>query len=182
MLLGGKWLASIPILQVLAWSVGPIYMSNVMGITLDSMARLKTKLRIQASVFGILLLLMLYASRTGKVTDIALAIVAAEWVRLCMMSWTLIRLLRIDRIDSLRIATGVSIIAATSATMVYVASHVLFHDQSVFSQLFGEVLFGAIGLGAGFLLSRPVISKNPAVTYLAGRIPLVAKILGVRRI
>ena len=176
-LLGDKWLATIPVLQVLACAVGPIYMSNVMGVILDSMAQLATKLRIQTTVFVVLVVLMFYAARSGSATNVALAVVVAGWARLCFMTWVVTRLLRISKDNSLRVAGCVGIVAVASGIMVYAASHLLFDGFSTISRLIAEMLFGAIGLWLGLLLSRSVVSTHPAVSYLAGRMPSVARIM-----
>jgi len=179
-LLGNKWLESIPILQVFAWAIGPQYVANVMGVTLDSMAQLTTKLRIQTGVILLLLVLMLFAARSAVASNIAFAVVIAGWARLCIMSLVLIRLLKIRASDSLRIAASVAVVTTASAIMVYVAAHLVFGDFSVITRLIGEIFFGAIGLTAGLLFARAIVSSHPAVLYLAERMPRLAKLLRIR--
>ena len=176
-LLGNKWMESIPILQILACSVGPIYVSNVMGITLDSMAKLSVKMRIQLIVFVLLVVLLLWVTPAGDVIAVAMAVVVVFWVRLCIMSWVVVRLLSIPMVDILRIGLCVAVLAAAAGTMIIVASHVVFGDFPIVIRLLAEILFGAIGLGLGLFLSRYIVSQHPALLYIADRMPIVHRLM-----
>ena len=178
-LLGDKWLESIPVLQVLAYSVGPIYMSNVIGVTLDSMGKLSTKLRIQFTVFTLLAVLLFFAASTGDVVSIAMAVVAAFCVRLSLMVWVVVRLLKIPIADIFKIILCIVVVTATASFMILFASQIVMDEAHRVVRLFAEILFGAIGFGFGMFISRFIVLKHPAVLYLVDRMPRLAKIFRI---
>lgn len=180
-LLGDKWLESISVLQILAYSVGPIYMSNVMGVTLDAMGELSIKLRIQLTVFIILILLLFYAAPTGEVTSIAMAVVIAFCVRLCLMGWAVVRLLKIPVVDVFKIILCVMTVTLVTGIMIFMATYITSGIYVVVIRLLLEILFGVIGLAAGLWLSLFIISEHPAILYLANRIPAVDKLIRLNR-
>lgn len=176
-LLGDKWLEAIPILQVLACSIGPLYVSHVIGVTLDSMGELKIKLRIQLTMFVLLGMLLYWVVPSGKVTSIAMAVVVTEFVRVCIMSWVAVRLLKIPLADALRIVFCVAIVTAATGIMILIASAVVFDAFPVIIRLLAEMLCGAMGFGMGLFISRYLVCQLSAVLYLASRMPIVAKLL-----
>lgn len=177
-LLGDKWTESIPVLQVLSWSVGPIYVSNIMGVTLDSMAKLTVKLRVQVSVLILILLLMIIAVPSGSVTGVATAVVLAFWARLCLMAVAVTRILGIRTVDIVKIVTCIALVSASSGVFVFLASMGIAASQNAVVRLIIEVIFGAAGFGVGLLITRFVLKQYEPVLYLAGRVRLVALLLG----
>lgn len=176
-LLGNKWIESIPVLQILACSVGPIYVSNVMGITLDSMAKLSIKMRIQLIVFALLVVLLLLVVPSEDVTTVALVVVVVSWVRLCIMSWVVVRLLSIPAVDLFRIGLCIAVVTAGAGAMIIAVSHMAPGDVPVVIRLLAEMLFGGIGLGLGLFLSRYIVSQHPALLYLTDRMPIVDRLM-----
>ncbi len=176
-LLGNKWLESIPLLQILAISVGPIYLANVMGVTLDSMAQLSIKLRVQLVIFVLLVVFLFFVVPSGDVAGVAMAVVATFWVRLWILGLVVIRLLKIPVVDVFKIILCIAVITAATGVLIFIASHIAFAGSSVVIRLFAEILFGVIGLGVGMFLSRHIVSRLPAVVILAGRMPVLARLL-----
>jgi lipopolysaccharide exporter len=175
-LLGDKWGDAIPILQVLAWSVGPVYVSHVAGVTLDSMAELGIKLRIQLTMFAVLVLMLLLTATARNVASIAMAVVATEWVRVFVMAWVLVRMLEIPKFDAARIVLGVGVAAVTTGLSILFFSHITTGASSVI-RLLSEAIGGSIGLAIGLTLTLFVVSRHPAALYLASRQPRFAKLL-----
>lgn len=176
-LLGKKWIDSIPVLTILAFSVGPIYLANVMGVTLDSMAKLSIKLRVQLAGLVVLAVLLLLVVPSGEVSGVAIAVVVAYWVRLCIMSAVVIRILKIPATSVFKIAACITVATAATGGFIFIASHVVFANFPVIIRLLGEMLFGAIGLGMGMFLSRYIVSQLPPVIMLANQMPALARFL-----
>lgn len=82
-LLGPKWSDAIPVVQWLAFAVTPMFLYFACGITLDSIAALKPKLRIQSFTVVAKLALILALASQGLV-GVILAVVAAEYIRLAL--------------------------------------------------------------------------------------------------
>lgn len=196
-LLGNKWLDSIPVLQILAYSVGPIYMSNVMGVTLDSMGKLSAKLRVQLCVFIFLAVILFYAAPTGDIANVAMAVVAAFWVRLLIMGWVLAYILKISFLNILKTVLTVTTITIFTGYMIFMVSHLAPEEYfkaipaeyafdlpvgyAAIIRLFFEIIFGLYGLFVGSWFSLFFISKHPAVLYLADRMPRVKKMICLNR-
>ncbi len=176
-LLGNKWLEAIPILQVLAWAVGPLYVSHVAGVTLDSMAQLTIKIRIQLTMLALLMILLMLAVPTGKTTSIAMAVVVTEWVRVCVMAWALIRLLKIPFQDAAQVTICVALAAITTGIFVVLATQAIAASVSSIIRLTIDVVAGTLGMAIGILLVRLIISRHPAILFLASRMPRFARLL-----
>ena len=95
LLLGDKWLEVVPIVAIAAFAVPPMFMFVACGITLDSLAELRPKLRLQATVLVFKVALVVLLARWGLV-GIASAMVIAELVRLALGVRLMGRLLEID--------------------------------------------------------------------------------------
>ena len=80
LLLGSRWAAAAPVVAVVAFAVPPMYMYSVCGMTLDSVAALGPKLRLQMAALVVKLALVLAAAAHGLIA-IAAAVVVAEVLR-----------------------------------------------------------------------------------------------------
>lgn len=176
-LLGNKWLDTIPVLQVLAWSVGPLYVSHVAGVTLDSMNELAVKLKIQFSVLVLLVVLFALFAPSGSATTIALAVVATEWVRVIVMSLVLVRLLKIPAREAGLIAACAAIVALCSGLSILLVFQNLDATTSSFIRLGVEILAGAIGLLIGLVAVRTLAARLPSIRFLALQVPRFARLL-----
>ena len=179
-LLGNKWLDAIPLLQILAWSVGPLYVSHVAGVTLDSMNQLNLKLKIQLSLLVLMVGLLALFSPKGDVTTIAMVVVATEWLRVLVMSVMLVRLLLIPVREAGLIAACVAIVALTASLSILLVFQILDTATSSFIRLGTEILAGAFGLLIGLVLARTLAAQLPAIRFLAERVPSFAKLLRSR--
>ena len=176
-LLGDKWLDTIPVLQLLAWSVGPLYVSHVAGVTLDSMNQLSVKLKIQFALLVLLAVLFALFAPSGSATAIAMAVVVTEWVRMIVLSLILVRLLKIPMREAGLIVVCVATIAVCSGLSILVVFQTLHVGTSSFIRLGVEMLAGATGLLMGLLVVRTLAARLPAVRFLAVRVPHFAKLL-----
>ena len=176
-LLGNQWLDTIPILQMLSWSVGPIYTSHVAGVTLDSMNKLKIKLRIQITILILLIVLLLLVAPRGSALDIAAVVVATEWIRVFLMEVTLVRLLRISVRELGLITLCIAIITVSTSVPIWSISELMSPNVISIIRLSAEIVVGAIGLLLGILITRYIAVRLPAIRFLAQRASIVAKLL-----
>ncbi len=174
-LLGYKWLDSIPILQILSWAVGPAYISHVAGVTMDSLNKLRVKLIIQLSMLILIVVLLLLVVPTGKVLDIAAAVVVMEWVRVCSMMIMLIRLLRIPVREMVIIFFCMVIVAILTGLTILLTITLLDKNLYILLRLCAEILAGAMGLMLGCLITRYLLVRLPAIRFLSEQAPIIAK-------
>jgi lipopolysaccharide exporter len=174
-LLGNKWLDAIPVLEMLSWSVGPAYTSHVAGVTLDSMNKLRAKLHIQLAMFILIIALLLLAVPSGRVVDIAAAVVIMEWVRVSTLLIKLTRILRIPFREILLITLSIAIIALSTGLIIWSVSEIIEPTLSSLIRLGAEILAGTIGLLLGFLITRYIAVRLPAICFLAERAPIFSK-------
>lgn len=176
-LLGNKWLDTIPVLRVLAWSVGPLYVSHVLGVTLDSMNELALKLKIQFSLLVLFAgLFMLFAS-SGSITTIAIIVVVIDWVHVIVMSLVLVRLLKLSAREVGLIVACVWIVAFSSGLSILPTFQLIDVATSSFIRLGVEILAGSIGFLMGLLAVRTLAARLPAVRFLALRAPRFSRLL-----
>ena len=94
-LLGPQWVSAVPLVQLLAASVAAMFVYVVCGITLDSMAALEPKLRLQSALLAAKLLVLLSLASWG-LTGVAVAIVVCEFLRAGLGLRLLVRLLKLE--------------------------------------------------------------------------------------
>lgn len=92
-LLGGQWVAVIPVLQVFALSVGPRFVTHVVGVSLDAMGELRAKLYVTFVSLWLMVLAVVVALPHGLVA-IAAAVLAVEVARMCLLLVVAARALR----------------------------------------------------------------------------------------
>lgn len=115
-LLGPKWGAAVPFVQLLAASVAPKFVYVACGITMDSMAALKPKLQLQSALLVVKVLILISLVSWG-LTGIAISIVVCEWLRAGLGMRLLVRLLGLEA-RSVWVVLGIMLAVAGT---VYVA-------------------------------------------------------------
>jgi lipopolysaccharide exporter len=113
LLLGAKWLEIVPTVAIVAFAVPPMFMFVVCGVTLDSLAALQPKLRLQAVALVLKVTLVVMLARWGLL-GVACAVVLAETLRLVMGLRLVARLLGIA---GNRLWSIAALLAATGATV-----------------------------------------------------------------
>lgn len=122
LLLGPRWTTASPIVAVVAFAVPPMYMYTVCGMTLDSVAALGPKLRLQLGALAVKLVLVLVAAG-HDLPAVAGAVVAAETFR-CLCGLVLVsRVLRLGPspcflVATCAVAVGAAVYAAVSSAAV----------------------------------------------------------------
>ena len=84
LLLGPKWVDAAPLLAIVAFAAPPMFMYVTCGVTLDSMAALRPKLKLQFATLLAKVALVLGLANMAGLPGVALAVVLAEFLRLAM--------------------------------------------------------------------------------------------------
>lgn len=174
-LLGYKWLDSIPLLQMLSWSIGPLYISHVAGVTLDSMNKLRLKMRIQITMLIVFIALLAWLAPTGTTLTIAITVVITEWLRLLLMAIKIPKILGITLKQMLIITICICIITLSSAGMIQLSIQLLNPNIPNIVKLITEIMAGAMGLIIGFIITRYIAIYLSAIRYLVKQSTLFSK-------
>ncbi len=174
-LLGDKWLDSIALLKILSWSIGPLYISHVAGVTLDSMNKLRLKMRIQVSMLILLIAQLVWSAPNGTALTIAIAVVITEWIRLLIMLIKIPQLLGITLKQILIISLCIGIVSLSSAGMIQLAIELLDPSFSNIIKLIVEIASGGIGLLIGFIITRNIAIYLSAIRYLIKQSTIFSK-------
>jgi len=174
-LLGDKWTASAPVLQILALAVGPMFVSHVCGVTFDALGTLGAKLKIQSGALVGLVSGLMFAQPYG-LKGIAIVIVVTESLKMLAYLIVAASLLSISRAVLVRIVATVSIFGGLSWGAVRLASVVAqgFGHSSV--QLAVEVVAGALSLILAFVVSRYLLAGMQSMQWLTSRMPGLSRV------
>lgn len=83
LLLGSRWAQAAPLLQALAAAVPAMFMYTACGITMDSLAALDGKLRLQGGLLLLKVVVLTGAAQAGLMT-VLWSLVGLEWLRLVL--------------------------------------------------------------------------------------------------
>jgi O-antigen/teichoic acid export membrane protein len=120
-LLGPKWKAAIPVVQILALAVPFSFLSHIHGVIFDSQAALGIKLKIQASAV-IFLAMMIYMLSGFGIIGVATTVVLTEAFRFVYFLIAMRSLLLVPLVDLSRIFVSVALIFVTTTLPVPRAS------------------------------------------------------------
>lgn len=145
-LLGPQWGGAVPLVQLLAASVAAMFVYVVCGITLDSMAALGAKLRLQSALLVVRLVVLL-SLVSGGLIGIAIAVVVCEFLRAGLGLKLLVRLLKLEprsvwAVLGVMLAVGGGVYAAVWGTRL-ASSEAGF---TLVARLFCQVVAGALAL------------------------------------
>ena len=121
LLLGARWAGIVPLVSVIAFAVPPTFAFVACGVTLDSLAALGPKLRLQSVMLAVKLALVVLLARWGLV-GVASAVVVSELLRVTLGVLLVGRLLEIPvaslvRLLALFAVTGLAVWCAVAATL-----------------------------------------------------------------
>lgn len=177
-LLGEKWLDAVPILQMLALAVAPQYLAHLIGVTLDAMGELKSKLRVQASVL-VLQIGAFAALLPFGALGIAGAMVLAEWVRFLLMAALVVRLLR-PSVREFRLILSVVLMSGMGAFgLIWLASQILPPEVPRWLHLMLEIVAGGAALASVAWVSRKALGRLPVIGELTQRLPRLGRFIPV---
>ena len=106
LLLGSQWREAVPVVQILAFSVPFMFMSNIAGVTCDALALLQFKFRVQSGGLAMIASLLALLAPWGLL-GLALAIVIGEALRLAIYITFLTRALHCNRTEVIRVVASV---------------------------------------------------------------------------
>jgi len=126
LLLGPKWADAAPLLAIVAFAAPPLFMYVACGVTLDSMGLLRSKLKLQVVTLAAKVVLVVGLAQVAGVPGVALAVVAAEAlrlalglrvvsIRLALGPWRCLRLVAVFIIEGGLVFGAVQLAAAAAA-------------------------------------------------------------------
>jgi len=153
LLLGDKWLEIVPIVAIAAFAVPPMFMFVACGITLDSLAELGPKLRLQATVLVFKIALVVGLLAQWGLVGVAWAVVIAELLRLALGIRLMGRLLELGSVrfvglGALFTVTGFVVWAGVSVA----ASVSLGMGTPLIGRVLLEFVVGAVAFGGAVVL------------------------------
>lgn len=161
LLLGSKWSGIAPLVTVVALGVPPMFMFVACGVTLDSLAALGPKLRLQCLTLAFKAAVVVFLSR-WDLGGIAWAVVISESARLAMGLQLVGSVLRIP---ARKLVLQLALFAGTGGTLWLVVSVALALGNAVGAPLLLRVVFetlsGAAAL-AGLLTLLAVRGRHYA--------------------
>lgn len=175
-LLGDKWLGAIPILRVLPLAVGPIFVSHVGGVALDSMGKLKAKLNVLYLLTALLVLLLVVFFPLG-VVGIAYALVIAETLRALLYCGVVSRFFGIAGRDWYLIGLILAGSGLGGGGGVWLLHMLCGGMAAPALRLLADVAGGFIGLALALLVARLPLRQLDAARVMAERMPRFAKYL-----
>ncbi len=166
-MLGEKWLAAVPILQVISITYVLSAVTMFAGVVCDATAALSRKLLLTLVCLGALAGLLVVGSRFGLV-GVAWALVGCELLRTALYSNMMRRELGAAPFAVLR-AYGPGVLAggAVAAAVAVVRFGLLALHAPALALLVAEMLAGAAVLGALVLVRPPVQLRNVMRALLA---------------
>jgi O-antigen/teichoic acid export membrane protein len=181
-LLGRQWGGAAPILRILALAVGPLFITQVVGTTFDSLGALRRKMVVQV---GMLLALAIgvYAFFPAGLEGIALAVVLAETLRAAVYLAMLQREFKFPGRDWwVCLACGVCVPSCV-AIGTWLASRVGGASMPTAVRLVLDVAGAGVGLLAAILVLRPLLGKAESIRELGRRVLLVERLVsgGLRK-
>ena len=177
-MLGEKWIAAIPILQLLALAVAPQYLSHLIGINLDAMGELRPKLLIQTGVLVLLIIAFVVLKPYG-IQGIAMAIVLAEWCRFVLMSGLIIKLLHPPLREFRLIFSIILINGLTAFGLISLVAQIVFKNSFNWVHLIVEIIAGVVALVGSTWLCRRLVGSLPVMADLINRLPILRKFFPV---
>jgi len=176
-MLGNKWLESIPILEVLALSVAPNFIAHVAGVTLDTMAELRLKLRIQLAVFLLMVMQLLWLREDLTIEVITYVILSTSFIRLFLMCGSVIHLLKMPLKEVFLMMT--SFISITLITYAYTLQIPILLEmiENPVMRLLIDIVAGGLGLIISFLFVRYFLRGLHSIEYLQQQLPIFRKIM-----
>jgi lipopolysaccharide exporter len=152
LLLGARWRGIVPLVAILSMAVPPTFMFVACGVTLDSLAALGPKLRLQSLVLAVKVALVLALAR-WSLEGVAFAVVLTEVFRLALGLRLVGRLLdipgiRLGRLLLLFAATGGAVWSAVAAMRAIGNAA----DMPLIVRVLLETLGGAAALAASLWL------------------------------
>jgi O-antigen/teichoic acid export membrane protein len=164
-LLGPRWASAAPLLRILAFAVGPMFVTQIVGTTFDSLGLLAKKLGVQLAMLTTLAIAMFLLQNQGM-RGIATAVVTAEATRAIVYTVLLQNQFKYPIKDwwvCIGVA-GANFAAVAAATAL--ASAVLPVEWPSWFRMTIDLAAASVGIGLAFILLRPLLRNMKAIKTL----------------
>lgn len=167
-LLGQKWVDSVPLLRVLACACVPMYMNHICGVICDATAMLTAKLRLQLAALVLYALLLAGLAERGAI-GVAMAVAIVESVRMAAYLSLFGRHLSWAWHEVARVLGAVVVCGAGVGGAVFAVAQLgRDHAAAASFVLALEVVAGGLALAATATLACRLLADTSAAR-LAGR-------------
>jgi O-antigen/teichoic acid export membrane protein len=156
LLLGAKWGGIVPLVEIVAFGVPMTFLYVACGVTLDSLAALGPKLRLQTALLAVKVALVLGCVRWG-LAGVALAIVLTEALRLAAGLALVARLLALPLA---RLAGPLLLFAATGGAVWCAVAGAMATGLATGVPLAGRVAFETLAGGATLTATLVAIARR----------------------
>lgn len=168
LLLGHRWRDAAPLVAVLALGVPALFVYVGCGLTLDSLAALGAKLRLQALLLLLKLALVLAASSHGTL-GVAWAVVACEWVRALLGVRLVAQVLAVPMARLREVAAALASVALVVGVCVLAAQGLVrLAGWPAWLAVLLQALAGAAGLLALIVMAWPRWSRFAPLQHFEG--------------
>lgn len=175
-LLGPRWTAAIPIVQIAALAVPFAFLTRLSGIVCDAQGLLWPKLVIQVLTLAVLAAAIYYLRGDG-VAGFAWAVVVAEAFRLALYIGLHFARLPLPLGEFLKVNAAVAFTASATVLAVWQAARLAHaHDVPAWWGLLGEVGAGGSAFALSFGLACLGLRGMPALVAVTRHLPLVDRI------
>ncbi len=174
-LLGSQWVAVIPVLQVFALSVGPRFVTHVVGVSLDALGELRSKLMVQFGCLWLMLLAVVLALPHGLVA-MAAAVLIVEVIRMILLLAVAVRALRISASQCWLTAVPLLLVAAMTAGAVAGVLHLMPEGPHWISLLLATIAAGLAIVTTGALCRR-WLARLDGIGWVVLKLPRLARLL-----
>ena len=175
-LLGSKWLDSVPIAMVLAFSVPFIFLSHVCGVFCDAQNALRLKLIIQFfSLIVLAVFIMLFIDR--GVIGFALAILAAGVVKFVIYLLAMRHMLAISSRSLFRVLIAVTMVGCTVSTAIWLTTMVIpLSLLPVAGRLCVEIVVGTLSLTMVLMPIWTMVRRLDGFQDLEDALPILRRL------
>lgn len=177
-LLGPQWVSVIPVLQVFALSVGPRFVTHVVGVSLDALGELRAKLAIQFGCLCLMLVAVVLALPHGLVA-MAAAVVAVEVIRMSLLLAVAIRVLRVSASQCWLTVLPMLLVSVLTAGSVIGALH-LVPVSAHWISLLAAIFAAALAIITTCVVCRRWLARIDGIGWVVLKVPRLAQLLPQR--
>lgn len=173
-LLGPAWSAVIPLMQVFALSVGPRFVTHVVGVSLDALGELRVKLYVQFGCLWLMVLAVVLALPHGLVA-MAAAVVAVEFVRMTLLLGAAVRALGMNAMQCWLTLLPLALVALLTAGAVTGVLQLLPPGPPWLAVL-ASMFAAGVAIVATVVLYRRGLARLDGIGWILAKMPRLARL------